>query len=82
VAVRLIDLRSTAQFSAASIEGSEQVTAEDILEDGLSSDDRDPVLLFCEEGTISSLLADTLRSWQEKSIFHLEGGFQGWSSAQ
>lgn len=76
--LRLIDIRPTAQFSEKTIDHAEHLAAEVILEDGLSGDSNLSVLLFCEEGTVSHLLADALRSRAGGMVYHLEGGFRAW----
>ena len=39
------------------------------------------VVLYCEEGSISELVVDALRSHNKKTVYHLEGGFQNWRSS-
>ena len=79
-ALRLIDLRPQQQFAAGTISGAEQLSAETILERGLPHDAPQPLILFCEEGTISQLLVDALRSRGAESLYHLEGGYRDWSA--
>lgn len=74
--LRVIDLRSQADFSDGSLPDAEHITAEAILEEGLADDGSANVLLVCAEGLVSSLLADALRSRGQTNVFHLEGGFQ------
>lgn len=76
--LRLIDLRPPQQFAAATIPGAEQLSAEAILEHGLAHDTARPLILFCEEGTISQLLVDALRSRGALTLYHLDGGFRAW----
>ena len=80
-ALRLIDLRPEKQFAEGTIPSAEHLSAEAILESGLTHDSKQSVILFCEEGTISSLLVDALRSRGAESLYHLDGGFRGWSES-
>lgn len=76
-AVRIIDLRSQAEFVEGALPDAEHLPAEVILEAGLADDGSVNVLLVCGEGLVSSLLADALRSRGQTNVFHLEGGFRG-----
>jgi adenylyltransferase/sulfurtransferase len=79
--LRIIDLRTESQFVAGTIPRAEHLSPEVILEEGLTNDGKRKVLLLCEEGIISSLLADALRSRGNDRVFHLEGGYTEWLSA-
>jgi adenylyltransferase/sulfurtransferase len=80
-ALRLIDLRPEKMFAEGTIPDAEHLSAEVLLESGFTHATKQPVILFCEEGTISSLLVDALRSRGAVSLYHLDGGFRGWSES-
>ncbi|MFW2480122.1 MAG: ThiF family adenylyltransferase [Lentimonas sp.] len=73
--LRLIDLRSDAQQAALPLDGAESMSAERILELGLGEELSTTVLLVCDAGIVSSLLADALRSRGHSNVFHLEAGY-------
>ncbi|MGJ8651869.1 MAG: ThiF family adenylyltransferase [Opitutaceae bacterium] len=69
--IEIFDLRSgeAEGFSEAT-----KISAEAILESGLPNCGQSKVLLVCEEGLVSGLLADALRSRGQDKVFHLDGG--------
>jgi len=73
----LLDLRSGSDFEKGSIPGAIHYTDEQLLEDGLPQGLTGKVILLCEEGTISAILADALSSKSEH-IYFLEGGLVAW----
>jgi molybdopterin/thiamine biosynthesis adenylyltransferase/rhodanese-related sulfurtransferase len=73
--VRIIDLRSEGQFAQGSLAGAERHSAESILAAGLVGEQK--VLLVCEAGWLSSMLAEALRSRGAQQVFQLEGGWRG-----
>ena len=76
--VRLIDIRSIQLHRKSAIEGSERMDVDQLLKADFSKERR--VLIYCEEGSISELVVDALRSQNRKTVYHLEGGFQSWLS--
>lgn len=74
--VRLIDIRSIQLHRKSTIEGSERMDVDHLLKADFSKEKR--VVIYCEEGSISELIVDALRSQNRKTVYHLEGGFQSW----
>ena len=52
--------------------------AEKILEEGLDHISSDKILLVCEEGLISAMLANAMNQ-QSKNVYYLEGGMLAWT---
>lgn len=76
--LRIIDLRSDEQQAARALVGAEPMTAESVLEVGLGEGQSlVTVLLVCDAGLVSSLLADALRSRGYMNVFHLKDGYAG-----
>ena len=73
--VRIIDLRGTNERATGSLASSERVSAESILEADLPASQK--VLLFCETGWLSGMLADALHSRGHRQVYHLLGGVGG-----
>ncbi|MFT5622142.1 MAG: molybdopterin/thiamine biosynthesis adenylyltransferase/rhodanese-related sulfurtransferase [Bacteroidia bacterium] len=73
----LLDLRTGANFEAGTIPGAIHYTDTQLLEEGLPGDIKGKVLLLCEEGVVSLILADALRS-RCPNIYFLEGGLRAW----
>ena len=73
--IRIVDLRSPSVGSLVAIPSAEMVAAEAFLEKGLLQLGAQKVLLVCEFGSVSNLLADALRSRGHEQVFHLEGGY-------
>lgn len=53
--------------------------AETILERGLPESGASKIVLICEEGLVSGLLAEALRRRGYEQVYHLEGGYQEYS---
>ena len=77
-AVQFFDLRSQSRFDEATIPDAVHFPAERMLEDGFAENVRGKVVLFCEEGLMSAIIAEAL-DHESKPIYYLEGGFQAWS---
>jgi len=73
----LLDLRAGADFEKGTISGAIHYTDTRLLEEGLPEDARGKVLLLCEEGAVSLILADALSS-RCPDIYFLEGGLRAW----
>jgi rhodanese-related sulfurtransferase len=69
----LLDLRSRTQFENGTMPGAIHYPAERILEEGLPNGKNGRVVLLCDEGLVSSMVADALRS-KNDAIYYLEGG--------
>lgn len=70
-AIQVFDLRSN---KTTILPAATKLSAEAILENGLPDCGQSKVLLVCEQGLVSRLLADALRSRGNDKVFHLEGG--------
>ncbi|MBL6828568.1 MAG: HesA/MoeB/ThiF family protein [Puniceicoccaceae bacterium] len=77
-AVQVLDLRSQSLYDEGTIKGAVHYPAEKALEEGLPSNTQGKVVLVCEEGLISAILADALQH-ESEAIDYLEGGWQAWS---
>lgn len=75
----VIDIRIRSEFEQAHIEGALHVPDSQILEDGLPDDVSGVVVLVCEVGVISAMLAEALCNEYEDLRF-LAGGFQAWQA--
>jgi adenylyltransferase/sulfurtransferase len=76
-ALDLVDVRTLLDFERASISGARHVSAERILESGLSQTGSAKTVLICDTGWVSQILADAL-SRGTTSIYFLSGGMQAW----
>ncbi|MGB0743520.1 MAG: ThiF family adenylyltransferase, partial [Opitutales bacterium] len=74
----LVDIRSASEYAELSLGGAIHLPAETILESGLPDEVKDAprIVLICVEGTVSSILADALRSQDVNQVFYLEGGLR------
>lgn len=75
---RVIDVREPARYDEGHLPGAENCPLEELLNDPSIADTADKVLLYCEEGAISALLADALRSRGLQRVFNLVGGYSAW----
>jgi adenylyltransferase/sulfurtransferase len=75
--LQLLDLRSLTEFERGTIDGAIHYPAERVLEEGLPENNAGKVVLICEEGLISGILADAL-SRKEQVVYYLEGGLRVW----
>ena len=73
----ILDIRNKKQFDKSSIQDAINYPAECILEQGFNTDSAGKILLVCEEGLISSMLANALNQNCE-NVHYLEGGLQAW----
>ena len=74
--LRLIDIRSADLHTQGAIADSEFLDVDELLQADFSRAQR--VVLYCEEGSISGLVADALRSRNPDTVYHLEGGYRAW----
>lgn len=79
--IQLLDLRSRTAFRAGSIAGAIHCPAEQLLESGLPESRSPRVVLFCEEGLVSSMLVEALSPRTTARLEHLDGGFAAWAQA-
>lgn len=80
----LVDVRSISEFDKRSLEGSIHCSADAILES--TSWHRDyadsKVVLICEEGLVSSILANAMQGEANGQVFFLEGGIREYDRYQ
>ena len=74
--MQVLDLRSRAQFEAETIPGAIHYPADLILEEGLPSRTVPKVVLICEVGLISSMVAEALHT-ESAPVYYLLGGLAG-----
>ncbi|MEC7236315.1 MAG: rhodanese-like domain-containing protein, partial [Verrucomicrobiota bacterium] len=74
----ILDIRDKDKFDDNCIDGAICCSAEKILEEGLDHFSTTKILLICDEGTISALLANAMNQ-HSKDVFYLEGGMQAWT---
>ncbi len=77
----ILDIRDKAKFDDNCIDGAICYPAEKILEEGLDHFITTKILLICDEGTISALLANAMNQ-HSKDVFYLEGGMRAWTHKQ
>ena len=77
----ILDIRDKAKFDDNCIDGSICYPAEKILEEGLDHFITTKILLICDEGTISALLANAMNQ-HSKDVFYLDGGMRAWTHKQ
>jgi rhodanese-related sulfurtransferase len=75
-AVRILDLRSRAQFDSLRIPGAERVTIDSLTGIGLSSGDT--VVLYSEAGAHAAQAWVFLRALGFRHVFFLRGGIYEW----
>ena len=73
----ILDIRDKNKFDENSIDDAIYYPAEKILEEGLDHFSTAKILLICDEGTISALLANAINK-HSKDVFYLEGGMRAW----
>ena len=75
----ILDIRDKDKFDENFIDDAICYPAEKILEEGLDHFKTAKILLICDEGTISALLANAMNQ-HSKDIFYLEGGMRAWNN--
>lgn len=75
--IRLIDLREVST-SRVVLKNAEQRSVDSLLNAEHKLDSAYKWVLICEEGTISGLLAEAMRSRNLDTVFSLEGGAAAW----
>ncbi|MEM7792279.1 MAG: HesA/MoeB/ThiF family protein [Verrucomicrobiota bacterium] len=73
---RIIDLRSPKAFGEGHFSGAENSSIESILGDLSKFDPSGNCIFYCEEGSLSGLLVNALRSRGLKECFNLQGGYR------
>jgi rhodanese-related sulfurtransferase len=77
--VRLLDVRTEAEWEAARIPGAVLVT-EDLADEILSRWDRDtPIVVHCHHGVRSNVAAWRLRQAGFTRVANMTGGIEAWS---
>ena len=75
---KILDIREKKKFDKKCIVNAIYYPAEKILEEGLDHISSDKILLVCEEGLISAMLANAMNQ-QSKNVYYLEGGMLAWT---
>ena len=75
---KILDIRDRKKFDKKCIVNAIYYPAEKILEEGLDHINSDKILLVCEEGLISAMLANAMNQ-QSKNVYYLEGGMLAWT---
>ncbi|MHB1135427.1 MAG: rhodanese-like domain-containing protein [Coriobacteriia bacterium] len=78
---RIIDVRTTAEFTGAHIEGAENVPLSDLPQAAGGWDRAQPVLVYCAVGDRSSSAAELLQSMGFERVYDLGGGIAQWDGA-
>lgn len=73
----ILDIRDNKEFDNNSIKGAISYPAEYILGNGYDTAIKGNILLVCEEGLISSMLAKAMNQ-QSRKFYYLEGGLKAW----
>ena len=74
----ILDIRHRNKFDENCIDDAIYYPAERILEEGLDHINTANILLICEEGPVSALLANAMNQ-SSKDVFYLEGGMRAWT---
>ena len=76
---KILDIRDRRKFDKKCIVNSIYYPAEKILEKGLDHISTDKILLVCEEGLISAMLANAMNQ-RSRDVYYLEGGMRAWNN--
>ena len=77
----ILDIRDKSKFEENCFDDAIYYPAERILEEGLDHINTAKILLICDEGPISALLANAMNQ-SSKDVFYLEGGMRAWMNKQ
>ncbi len=76
--VRIVDVRTEAEFVGAHIEGSENVPMSEFAQVAQSWDPAAPVALYCATGSRSAEAAQMLQSAGFQNVYDLRSGLMAW----
>ncbi|GGC82119.1 adenylyltransferase/sulfurtransferase MoeZ [Tersicoccus solisilvae] len=76
--VDLIDVREAHEAAVVAIDGARLVPMEELLSDRVRVDPGRPVVLHCQGGTRSAVVARHLIAAGHRNVRHLEGGILAW----
>ena len=79
--VRVLDVRTTAEYSEGHIPGAAGLALQTLVSTLDTLDPEQPVAIHCAGGTRSSIAASLLASRGFKSVTNLPGGFDDWVNA-
>ncbi|WP_051955430.1 SagB family peptide dehydrogenase [Beijerinckia mobilis] len=77
----VLDVRDPGSYESGHIEGAEHATEANLFH-FLSTTPKDtPVLIYCYHGNSSQVYAKTFADFRFKSVYSLDGGYEGWRKA-
>lgn len=77
----VLDMRDPGSYESGHIEGAEHVTESNLFH-FLSTTPKDtPVLIYCYHGNSSQVYAKTFADFRFKTVYSLDGGYEGWRKA-
>jgi thiosulfate sulfurtransferase len=79
--VQVVDIRDAASFAAGHIEGSTQLTNENLAQFTSIADMDRPLVVVCYHGMSSQSAANYLNEQGFDDVYSLDGGFSAWSLA-
>lgn len=77
--VRIIDVRTAAEFAGGHIEGAENVPISELETAAATWDPAQPVAVYCAVGDRSSAAMEYLNSLGFKTVYNLTGGIVAWN---
>lgn len=79
--VQFIDVRTPPEYKSGRAAGSKNFPMEDLEKWVATLDKERPVVIICETGRRSQIVADDLKSAGYTSLYNVVGGFSSWSKA-
>lgn len=76
--VCLVDIRDALSFRTAHVEGAYHLTNDNLAQFTQQISKETPVLVMCYHGNSSQGAANYLASIGYKSVYSIDGGFEGW----
>ena len=78
---RIVDVRTTAEFAGAHIEGAENIPLRDLPKAAEGWDRAEPVIVYCAVGDRSDSAVELLQSMGFERVYDLGGGIAQWDGA-
>lgn len=79
--IQVVDIRDAASFTSAHIEGSTNLTNENLATFIADADMDKPLVVVCYHGMSSQSAANYLNEQGFDDVYSLDGGFSAWSLA-
>lgn len=79
--VQFIDVRTPPEYRSGRAAGSKNLPMEDLDKWVSTLDKEKPVVIICETGRRSQIVADDLKSAGFTSLYNVVGGFSSWMKA-